>query len=75
MKFNRVILAAVGAVGLIGSVEAGPTPYCIAVGGGFLLLRLRSLLHIRRNQSEEASRRCDPTRAGADARQEAGAAP
>jgi hypothetical protein len=35
MKFNRVILAAVGAVGLIGSVEAGPTPYCIAVGGGF----------------------------------------
>jgi hypothetical protein len=38
MKFNRVILAAVGAVGavgLIGSVEAGPTAYCIAVGGGF----------------------------------------
>ena len=35
MKFNRVILAAVAAVGLIGSVEAGTAPYCIAVAGGF----------------------------------------
>jgi hypothetical protein len=35
MKFNRVILAAVAAAGLIGSVEAGTTPYCIAVNGGF----------------------------------------
>jgi hypothetical protein len=34
MKFNRVILAAVAAVGVIGSVEAA-TPYCIAVDGGF----------------------------------------
>ena len=34
MKFNRVILAVVGAMGLIGTVEAA-TPYCIAVGGGF----------------------------------------
>jgi hypothetical protein len=34
MKFNRVILAAVAAAGLISSVEAA-TPYCIAVGGGF----------------------------------------
>jgi hypothetical protein len=33
--FNRVILAAVAAAGLIGSVEAGTTPYCIAVNGGF----------------------------------------
>jgi len=31
----RVILAAVATVGLIGSVEAGTTPYCIAVNGGF----------------------------------------
>ena len=35
MKFNRVILATVVAVGLIGSVEAGTAPFCIAVGGGF----------------------------------------
>jgi len=37
MKSNRVILAAVAALaaGLVGSVEAGPAPYCIAVGGGF----------------------------------------
>ena len=35
MNFDRVILAAVAAVGLIGSVEAGTTPYCIAVNGGF----------------------------------------
>jgi hypothetical protein len=35
MNFNRVMLAAVTAVGLIGSVQAGPAPFCIAVGGGF----------------------------------------
>ncbi len=35
MKINQVILAAIGAMGLIGAVQAGPTPFCIAVGGGF----------------------------------------
>jgi hypothetical protein len=35
MNLNRVILAAVAAVGVVGSVEAATTSYCIAVNGGF----------------------------------------
>ena len=35
MNVNRVILAAVAAAGLIGSVEAATTSYCISVNGGF----------------------------------------
>lgn len=35
MTFNREMLAAIAAIGLIGSVEAGTTSYCIAVNGGF----------------------------------------